>query len=312
MSFLHNRVGFEVSYFDRRHDNLLTQNVPIAASTGFSSTSLNSADMTNKGLEVLINASPFKGKNFGWDLTLNYTRIRNKVTRINGGTQQLSIGQTWAFVGMPYGVFYNYGYARDSATHQVLVDDNGLPKISSGNVIIGNLQPDFLAGMNNSFYYKNWTLSFFFDYRKGGDILNSDDRYGFFYGTPKVTENRKDLVVKGIVASTKQVNTKVVTAESYYQRLNTIYEAAMQDGTYLKLRQASIGYKLPAKTIARTPFSQIGLTLTGRNLFIDAPHFTGSDPEVSSYGTGNGSQGVYGNTVPTSRSFNLTLNVVFK
>ena len=312
MSFLHNRVGFEVSYFDRRHNNLLTQNVPIAASTGFSSTSLNSADMTNKGLEVLINASPFKGKTFGWDLTLNYTRIRNKVTRINGGTQQLSIGQTWAFVGMPYGVFYNYGYARDSATHQILIDDGGLPKISAGNVIIGNLQPDFLAGMNNSFYYKNWTLSFFLDYRKGGDILNSDDRYGFFYGTPKVTENRKDLVVKGIVASTKQPNTKVVTAESYYQRLNTIYEAAMQDGTYLKLRQASIGYKLPAKTIAKTPFSQIGLTLTGRNLFIDAPHFTGSDPEVSSYGTSNGSQGVYGNTVPTSRSFNLTLNVVFK
>ena len=60
------------------------------------------------------------------------------------------------------------------------------------------------------------------------------------------------------------------------------------------------------------PFAGVSLTLTGRNLFIYKPGFTGSDPEVSSYGTGNNALGVYGNTVPTSRSFNLTLNVNFK
>lgn len=312
MNFLHNRIGFEVSYFDRHHEKLLTSNVPLAPATGYNSTTLNAADMTNKGVEALLNISPFKGKKFGWDITLNYTRIRNKVIKINGGTQQLQVGQTWAFVGQPYGVFYNAGYARDSASHQILIDDAGLPKASTGNVVIGNLQPDFLAGINNSFYYGNFTLSFFLDYRKGGDLLNSDDRYGFFYGTPKVTENRQDRVVKGIVASTKQPNTKLIHAEDYYQRINTIYEAAMQDGTYLKLRNASVGYKLPAKLLGKSPFTAASLTFTGRNLFIYSPHFSGSDPEVSSYGTGNGSQGVYGNTVPTSRSFNVTLNVVFK
>ncbi|HEY4288458.1 MAG TPA: SusC/RagA family TonB-linked outer membrane protein [Puia sp.] len=312
MNFLHNRIGFEASYFYRHHENLLTQNVPIAPSTGYNSTTLNAADMTNKGVEVLLNISPFKGKDLGWDVTLNYTRIRNNVTKINGNTQQLQIGQTWAFVGKPYGVFYNYGYARDSATHQILIDDGGLPKVSSNNVVIGNLQPDFLAGINNSFYYKNWTLAFFFDYRKGGEILNSDDRYGYFYGTPKVTGNRQDRIVPGILASTKEPNTKPVSAEAYYQRLNMIYEAAMQDGTYLKLRTASIGYKLSPAVMSKTPFSAASLTLTGRNLFIYAPHFTGSDPEVSSYGTSNGAEGTYGNTVPTSRSFNLTLNMVFK
>jgi len=312
MNFLKNRIGFEVSYFDRHHNNLLTSNVPIAPSTGYSSTSLNAAYMTNKGIEALITLSPFRGEKFGWDITLNYSRIRNMVTKVNGGTQSLQIGQTWAFVGQPYGVFYSYGYARDSATKEILIDDKGLPMISSTNINIGNLQPDFLAGMNNSFYYGNFTFSFFFDYRKGGDILNSDDRYGFFYGTPKVTENRQDRVVKGIVASTGKENTLRVQAEDYYQRLNTIYEAAIQDGTYLKLRNASIGYRLPVSLLGHSPFSAASLTLTGRNLWIYAPHFTGSDPEVSSYGTSNGSQGVYGNTVPTSRSFNLTLNVTFK
>ncbi len=311
MSFLKNRIGFEVSYFDWHHDNLLTSSVPIAPSTGYSSTSLNAAYMTNKGIEALITLSPFRGEKFGWDMTLNYSRIRNLVTRVNGSTPTIQIGQTWAFVGKPYGVFYSQGYSRDDKGN-ILIDDSGLPITTSDNEVIGNLQPDFLAGMNNSFYYGNFTFSFFFDYRKGGDILNSDDRYGFFYGTPKVTGNRQDLVVKGIVASTGKENTRLVHAEDYYQRLNTNYEAAMQDGTYLKLRNASIGYKLPVSAMGRTPFSAASLTLTGRNLWIHAPHFTGSDPEVSSYGTGNGSQGVYGNTVPTSRSFNLTLNVVFK
>lgn len=312
MNFLKNRIGFEVSYFDRHHDNLLTSNVPIAPSTGYSSTSLNAAYMTNKGIEALVTLSPFRGEKFGWDITLNYSRIRNKVTKVNGGTNSIQLGQTWAFVGLPYGVFYSQGYSRDDKGN-ILIDDNGLPITSSVNQIVGNLQPDFLAGMNNAFYYGPFTFSFFFDFRKGGDILNSDDRYGWFYGTPKITENRQDRVVKGIVASTGKENTKLVHAEDYFQRLNTNYEAALQDGTYLKLRNASIGYKLPSSLIGKgSPFSAASLTLTGRNLWIHAPHFTGSDPEVSSYGTANGSQGVYGNTVPTSRSYNLTLNVVFK
>jgi len=312
MQFLHNRLGFEVSYFSRNHDNLLTQGVPIAPSTGFNSTTLNAAFMTNKGFEALVNITPFKTRNFSWDMTLNYSRIRNKVTKINGDTKQLQIGQTWAFVGMPYGVFYSPGYLRDSSTHEIVVDAKGLPITTSNNEVVGNLQPDFLAGMNNNFTWKNFTFGFFMDFRKGGDILNSDDRYGYFYGTPLVTQNRHDLVVKGLVQGTKQQNTTPVHAEDYFQRINTNYEAALQSGTYLKLRTASIGYRLPAEMLSRTCFNAVGLTLTGRNLFIYKPGFTGSDPEVSSYGTSNGSQGVYGNTVPTSRSFNLTLNVVFK
>jgi hypothetical protein len=285
--------------------------VPIASSTGFTSTTINAGDMYNKGIEALLNITPAKSKNFSWDVTFNYTKIKNKVTKINSSTTSLSLGQTWLFVGDPYGVFYNYGYAR-TPDGQMLIDNNGLPMVSPTNQKIGNLQPDYLAGMNNTFRWKSFTASFFFDVRKGGDIMNSDDRYGWYYGTPKITENREDRVIQGIVQSTGQPNTKTVQAEDYYQRINQIYEAAIQDGTYIKLRNASLGYKLPAMILAKSPFSAASFTVTGRNLWIYAPHFTGSDPEVSSYGTGNGDQGVYGNPVPSSRSINLTLNVVFK
>jgi TonB-linked SusC/RagA family outer membrane protein len=311
MNFLQNRIGFEVSYFDRHHNNLLASNIPIAPSSGFSATSLNAGDMTNKGIEALLNVSPFKSKNFGWDITFNYTKIKNMVTRVNGITNSLQLGNTWAFVGQPYGVFYNTGYVRNDAG-QLMIDDKGLPIVSAANENIGNLQPDYQAGMTNKFRLGQFSLSFFLDFKKGGDVLNSDDRYGFFYGTPKVTENREDRVIPGIVSSTGQPNTKSISAEDYYQRLNLIYEAAIQDATFLKLRNASIGYNLSEKLLQRTPFSSVSFTVTGRNLFIYAPHFTGSDPEVSAYGTANGSQGIYGNSIPSSRSINFAINAAFK
>lgn len=310
MQFLQNRLGFEFSYFNRNHVELLTSNIPISPATGYSSTTLNAGDMTNKGIELIANGSPVKNENFGWDVMFNFSRIRNNVTRIYGDQDKLQIGQTWAFLNRPYGVFYNYGYERND-DNQILIDASGLPIVSNELQIIGNIQPKWTAGITNSFRYRNLSFDFFFDFKKGGDIFNSDDRYGFFYGTPKVTENREPRVVPGVSAVDNQPNTVEVEAQDYYQRLNLIYESVIQDGTYLKLRNASIRYRLPAAWISKTPFTGITISATGRNLWIYAPNFTGSDPEVSSYGSGNGSQGVYAYSVPTSRSYNFTLSVNF-
>ncbi|TDH28835.1 SusC/RagA family TonB-linked outer membrane protein [Segetibacter sp. 3557_3] len=310
MRFLANRIGLEASYFSRQHNDLLTSSVPISAATGFSSTTINSGNMTNKGVEVLLSGTPVKTGKFTWDVMVNYTKIKNEVTKVNAGLTNISLGQTFAFVGQPYGSFYNTGYVYNDEG-RIMIDKDGLP-IVSGTKIIGNLQPDWLGGLNNSFRYGNLALSFFFDMRKGGDILNSDDRYGYFYGTPKVTENREDRVIPGISTVDNKENTKVVTARSYYQRLNLIYESVIQDGTYIKLRNVNLSYNFNQKLLQRTPFASASLTATGRNLWIHAPHFTGSDPEVSTFGSTNGSQGVYGYSVPTSRSYNLTLSVTLK
>lgn len=310
MRLLKNRIGFEASYFNRMHQDLLTSSVALSAATGFTSTILNAGDMTNKGVEAIVNATPVKAGNFSWDVTATYTKINNKVTRIYQNQPSLGLGQTFAFVGDPYGVFYGQGFRRN-AEGRLVVDANGLP-LAGGTMKIGNIQPDWLGGITNTFRYGNVSFSFFFDMRKGGDILNQDDVYGYFYGTAKVTENREDRVVSGVSVVDGKENAKVVTARSYYQRLNTIAESGIQDGTYVKLRNASLNYRIPATALAKTPFSNAGLTLTGRNLWIYAPHFTGADPEVNSFGTGNGAIGVYTYSVPTSRSFNLTLNVTLK
>ena len=310
MRFLKNRIGFEASYFNRKHLDLLTSNIPISSATGYNSTTLNAGDMTNKGFELLLTGMVARSNKFTWETVVNFTKIKNEVTRIYKDQPSLNIGQTFAFVGQPYGVIHNAGYRRN-AEGRILIDANGLP-IVGPNQNIGNIQPDWLAGITNNIRYGGWGLSFFFDVKKGGDVLNSDDRYGFFYGTPKVTEEREPRIVPGISIVDNKENTRVVSAVSHYQRLNLIYESVVQDVSYVKLRNVSLSYTFPKSMLVKTPFETASLNATGRNLWIHAPNFTGADPEVSSYGSSNGSQGVYGYSVPTSRSYNFTLSVSFK
>ena len=100
-----------------------------------------------------------------------------------------------------------------------------------------------------------------------------------------------------------------VDAQTYYQTRQ--YESTIQDGTYIKLRNVSLSYFLPASFLAKTPFKSASLAVAGRNLWIYSPHFTGADPEVSSYGTGNSSQGIYSFSTPTARSVNFSLKFSF-
>jgi TonB-linked SusC/RagA family outer membrane protein len=308
--FLKNRFGFEISYFDRKHTDLLTS-VSTSNATGYASTTVNAADMTNKGIEALLNVTPIKSKKFSWDMIFSFTRIKNKIIKIYQNQASLATGQTQAFVGEPFGTFFNIGYQRN-ADGRILINDVGLPIPTTNNIKIGNIQPDWLGGLNSTLNYDNLSLSFFFDTRKGGDILNSDERYGYFYGTPKVTENRNDRVIPGIRQSDGRENTVSTSAKQYYQRMNLIYESIIQDGSYIKLRNVNFTYQFKPTTLKHLPFSAASFSLTGRNLFIYSPNFTGADPETSSYGSSAGSQGVYGYSTPSSRSFNLTLNVTLK
>ena len=305
-AFFNSRITIEASYFNKKTIDGIIPSVAIAPSTGYSATSVNSAVMRNAGIEILLNASPLKSRDFSWDLTLNYTRIRNKVLSIYKDQQQLGNGFTNIIVGQPYGVIFGTKYARNAAG-KLLTDDTGLPFADDKQGIVGNINPDWLGGLNSNFRYKQFNFSFFFDVKKGGDIQNNVDAYGYFYGTPKVTENRGPRVVDGINATTGQPNTVAVNGQTYYQRVTGILESVIQDGSYVKLRNISIGYTLKPSWLAKSPFKSASFSVTGRNLWIHAPHFTGGDPEVSSFGSSNGAQGIYSFSTPTSKSVDFSL-----
>ncbi|TBO41247.1 SusC/RagA family TonB-linked outer membrane protein [Pedobacter kyonggii] len=306
--FFKNRLGIELTYFDKRTKNGIIPSVALAPSTGFNATSVNSAAMRNRGIEVLLNAKPVSTPDFSWDLTINYSRIRNKVLSIYKDLKQVGNGFTFIFVNQPYGVIYGTRYARNAAG-QLLTDDGGLPFAADEQGIIGDINPDWMGGIVNNFKYKQFTLSFSFDMKKGGDIQNNVDGYGYFYGTPKVTEDRGPRIVEGVNATTGLPNAVSATGQAYYQRANGVLESVIQDGTYVKLRNVSLGYNVKPAWLQKTPFKTIGFQVTGRNLWIYAPHFTGGDPEVSSFGSSNGSQGIYSFSTPTSRSVDFSLKL---
>lgn len=305
-----NRVGVELSYFSKKTTNGLIPDVAMSPSTGFSYTTVNSAEMQNKGIEALVNATIVKSSRFSWNIALNFTKISNKVLAIYDDVPQLVNGFSHVMVGQPYGVKFGGRYKRAS-DGQIVVDDFGLPMRDATDGIIGNIMPDWLAGMNNTLRYGPVSLSFFFDMKKGGDIENNVDGYGYSYGTAKVTENREDRIVPGVKNSDGKANDIVTTGQDYFRRINGINEAIIQDGTYIKLRNVSIGYEAGNNILSHTPFRSLAFIVTGRNLWIYSPHFTGADPEVSSFGTSNISQGMYSFSTPTSRSVNFTLRVGF-
>jgi TonB-linked SusC/RagA family outer membrane protein len=304
--FFNNRISLEASYFAKKTTDGIIPGVSIAPSTGYSGTTVNTGVMQNKGIELLLNVVPIKTKDFNWTMTLNFTRTRNKVLNLYGDLQQLGNGFTSLIVGQPYGIIYGTRYARN-AQGKLLIDASGLPYADDTQGIIGNTNPDWTGGFSNNLRYKQFNLSFFFDVKKGGDIQNNVDGYGYFYGTPKVTENRGPRVVDGISAATGQPNTISVNGQAYYQRINGITESVIQDGTYIKLRNVSVGYTVKPVWLKSTPFKSLNLSVTGRNLWIYSPHFTGGDPEVSSFGASNGSQGIYSFSTPTSRSIDFSL-----
>jgi TonB-linked SusC/RagA family outer membrane protein len=310
LGFLNNRISFEGSYYAKNTNGGIIPQVSLAPSTGYTFTSVNSAHLQIKGLEAALNIVPVKSRSFQWDMTLNWSRSRSKVLEIYQDLNQIGNGFTTIVKGESYGTIFGTRYARNAAG-RILTDAGGLPYAADTQGIIGDINPDWTASANNNFRYRQWNFSFFFDFKKGGDIQNNVDGYGYFYGTPKVTEDRGPRVVDGISAETGLPNTVSVTGQAYYQRANGITESVIQDGTYLKLRNASIGYTIKPAALKKSPFKAISVSVTGRNLWIHAPHFTGGDPEVSSFGSSNGSQGIYSFSVPTSRSidFNLKLTL---
>ena len=190
------------------------------------------------------------------------------------------------------------------------MDADGLPVLDDTPGIIGNPNPDWLAGITNTLNYKNLSLSFFFDIKKGGDIHNATELNNYFFGTAKSTEDRRPIVYKGVSDDGKP-NTTEVSAQDLYRYYSDIDEPAIQDASYIKLRNVSLSYTLNKQFLKRTPFQSASLILTGRNLWIYAPHFTSGDPEGSTYGSSNENQGYYGYAYPSTRSLNITLKAAF-
>jgi len=316
---LDNRIGIDFSYYNRQSTDLIVD-LDLDPSSGYRNTTINAADVENKGVEIGLNINPVRG-DFNWDFTLNFTSNRNIVKKIADGVDQVVIEGfsnlgNFAIPDEPYGIIQGLPYERnDAGLLEVQGDGNYLP----GNEIapIGNPNPNYTANWINNIGFKGLSLGWQFSYQDGGDIYSVTTATMLARGLTEDTNVDRFLPIiqPGVLASDSSTPNDIqgYIGDFFFRSYFFADEGTIFDATHLRLREVSIAYSLPKKLLESTPFGSASLVASGQNLWFNAPNFpvgVNFDPEVLSLGVGNG-RGFDFFTGPTSKKYGVTLNLTF-
>ncbi len=329
MAFFKNRLGFDVTYYHAKSVNQIVA-APVSDATGYDFKYINAGSILNQGFEVSLYGTPVKTHDFTWNININWTRNRNQVLDLNG-IDNLQLGSfpggvsLNAQVGQPYGILRGSDFIYLNG--EKVVDGDGYYEITSTqNKNIGDINPDWIAGINNSFKYKDFALSLLIDTRHGGDVFSLDMYYGLDVGLYPETAGLNDkgnpvrstiaagggIINKGVTEDGKPNATRIDISGStgaYGYELNPD-KAFVYDASYVKLRELTLTYSFPQKFMNKiAPFKGIDLSLIGRNLWIIHKNLPYSDPEE---GISSGNlQGFQVGAYPTTRSVGINLKLRF-
>jgi TonB-linked SusC/RagA family outer membrane protein len=337
LRFFKNRIGLDATYYSKTTSNQI-MNVSISSAGGSSSAVLNAGEIANKGVELQLHLGilrPESANALSWDMDINWAKNKNTVNKlyINAATNDtlkaLNLSNAWgvtvdAIPGRPFGVIRGSVAQRD-AHGNIVVDDNGLPSFNA-NTEMGNISPDFTGGINNTFRYKDFFLSFLIDFKKGGDIFSFTDMWGAYTGVLDYTAAgniRETGVVFGknlyqgykFVKADGTPNDIAVDPETAFGA--TSYpgtEFYVMDAGYIKLRQVQFGYNLPSKIVSKTKWlKSANISVFGYNVALLATSKSNKahiDPETG-FGVQNSGLGIEQYQIPSNRSIGLKLNVSF-
>jgi len=330
VSMFKKRLGFDLSVYNSKS---LDQIIPlrVTSATGYLFQLINAGEISNKGVEVSLNGTPVKSQNFSWDINLNWSQNKSKVVSLLDGIDNLQLGSFQggvtinAQVGQPYGVIYGTDYTYLDG-QRVVDDSNGqYIKTDTSDQVIGNANPDWIAGLNNRFAYKNISLEFLIDVQQGGDIFSLDRYYGLATGLYDDTVFTNDLgnpvrnslddgggFINTGVNPNGNVNETRIRADRYgafgYRR-GLPDKAFVYDASYVKLRQASVSYSLSDKVLKNTFINGVTFSIIGTNLWIISKNLPDADPE-SGLGAGN-LQGYSTGSLPSTRDVTFNVKLQF-
>ncbi|MGN6213777.1 SusC/RagA family TonB-linked outer membrane protein [Parafilimonas sp.] len=316
--FIDNRIGFQATYYNTNTINQILT-IPVPAASGYATRIINAGKIQNKGIELLVNAQPVRSKNFNWKMQFVFGSNVNKVLRLDSLQPKVSLSSPQALgsiiveEGRKYGELYTSSLQRDD-NGNIVVDATGKPLlITDQTKYAGNFNPDWTAGFSNTLQYKNWSLYFLIDERKGGTIISGTQALMASAGTSAVTEANREtgFVIPNSVTADGGKNTQAITAQDYWMQVasNNIGELFAYSATNIRLREASITYAFPSEKLAASFIKGIQLSLVGRNLFFFKNNAKGIDPETA-LGTGN-NQGIEYASLPSTRSYGLYLKFNF-
>ena len=335
LAFLQNRINIDFAYYNRNTDDQIFT-LPVDPATGYSFMVTNFGKVRNSGIELLVNTTPIRTKNFRWDLGFNFAKNKNKVVSmpesLDGGMVNInafSAGNDAVYMraveGLPMGELFTYlpQYTNDG---KLIVGDSGQPLLTDEVKDTGkNVNPDWTGGVNTSLSAYGFTLSAALDIRKGGYMFSRTKNLMQFTGNGEITtyNNRNPFVIPNSVVGDGnggyvENTTPIYTFDGSYQDYFNNYGAAqggefyLLDRSYVKLRNITLAYTLPKSIVSKLYLSDITVSLFANNLFTWT-HKSNRyiDPETSSYG--NDLEGLFGELYsnPACRNFGFNVGIKF-
>lgn len=244
-AFFNNRVHLDFTYYKTDSRNQILKLATTAAS-GYTSQVRNAGHIRNRGYEVQLGATPVQSKTgFQWDVNVNYGSNRSKVMKLDDeglitSYQLYSSGiQILASVGEAYGTLFGSTYVRDN-NGRIVVDDSGLPKISSTSQVLGKFTPDWMGGISNTFTYKSFSLSFLIDASFGGSIFSNTNKTGKYTGVLKNSLPGRDADHGGLWYYIDGANNRVPLERPNYETSSTGLYYANVNGQSTRVYQDGI------------------------------------------------------------------------
>ena len=327
VKFFDNKTRLDIAYYNTMVDNQIVT-VRVSPSSGYILQTRNEGMIRNHGVEFTFDQDIIKRKNFNWTLGLNFGLNRGTVVGLPEDVHEITGPQygdvfTSAYLGGSTTALTGKDYQRNAAG-QVIVDENGYPKINPNkNEYIGNREAKFQAGLNSSMDIYGVQLSFLFDGRLGGDVLNVTGRNLISSGNHNILEKYRgrQVVFNGVKERTDEAgnvyyepNTTPITLNqttitNYFYQVSTNF---VEDGSYIRLSYVTLGYDFAKLMKNQKFFKSLKLNFTCNNVFL-LTKYTGSDPvcNASTSQGGTGSAGIDNTPVPSTRSYNISLSASF-
>jgi TonB-linked SusC/RagA family outer membrane protein len=335
LRFWGNKLTIDAAYFQNETDGAIL-NASLPASSGFTSKWVNAGVMSGDGWEITIGAKPISTEDFSWDTQINWSTSETIVKTLAPGIERLFLagfGTAGSYLveGLPYGAIVGGAYLREEAGTAsdtslsipggaIVIDPaTGYQDTDNKQRVIGNPNPDFILGWNNTLRYKNLSLSFLLDWKKGGDVWNGTAWALSFFGRSELTAQTREetpTILDGVLPNGSggftENNIPIVRDRSYWTSavggFGSVGEQFVDDGGWVRLRELSLSYQLPKGLFKSLLIDSGYITFTGRNLWLST-NYNGVDPETSLTGNGNGQGFDYFNNPGTkSYMFKVGLN----
>ena len=343
LGFFDNRLNVTADFFIKdTKDLLLAQS--LAHVTGFDSQMQNIGKIQNKGIELSFNSTNIQTRNFTWQTNFNISFIKNTLKGLASGVESMYARSGFdsnftaydyiATVGQSLGLIYGYEFdgiyqSSDFYTtpdNQLILKEGitnnarygtvkpGVAKYkdqdgdgiitTNDRTVIGNAMPKWYGGITNTFNYKGIDFSFMFQFNYGNDIYNATR----LYATQSRSGRRNMLAEVADRWSPTNASNKVPSQDGYI--VNDVYSRFIEDGSFLRLKNITLGYTLPHKWTRKFHASKLRIYATGQNLFCISG-YSGYDPEVNSASSNPMTPGLDWGAYPRSRVFTFGIDLQF-